>query len=112
MSNGVLKLKTANDQHFLAQTMTDILKIIRPNGKVAGELKRIDRESPTLSAAPPSNAVVPFDGKNVEQFSPGTHIVEGLLAEGATTKRKFQSCLLHLEFMLPYMPKARTRPRK
>jgi hypothetical protein len=36
---------------------------------------------------------------------------QGLLIAGATSKRKFQSCQLHVEFLLPFMPTARGQGR-
>jgi hypothetical protein len=36
---------------------------------------------------------------------------DGLLAAGATSKRKFAGCTLHLEFLLPFMPAARGQAR-
>lgn len=36
---------------------------------------------------------------------------DGLLMQGATSKAKFQSYTLHLEFQLPYMPAARGQGR-
>ena len=52
-----------------------------------------------------------FDGKDAEQFSPGKLTADGLLAAGAASKRKFQSCQLHVEFLLPFMPAARGQGR-
>ena len=81
-------------------------------GSAIGKLARIRRASPTLGAAPPAEAVVLFDGKNTDAFKPGARMTaDGLLMEGATTKKAFGDCTLHVEFMLSYMPDARGQGR-
>lgn len=80
-----------------------ILKISR-DGKTVGELPKVTRRSPTLGAKPPAGAVVLFDGRSAEGFSGGRMTDDGLLMQGATSQRKFQSGTLHLEFRIPYDP--------
>lgn|GEM_PF-2224971 len=69
------------------------------------ELNRVNRESPTLGAPPPENAVVLFDGKGVNRF-PKSRVDEltGALMEGITSEDTFGDCSVHVEFFLPYMP--------
>ena len=76
------------------------------------ELNRAQRESPTLGAAPPENAVVLFGGKGVNRF-PKSRVDEssGALMEGITSEDTFGDCSVHVEFMLPYMPDARGQGR-
>jgi hypothetical protein len=74
-------------------------------------LKKVFRKSPTLGAKPPAGALVLFDGASAEHFSPGRLTADGLLAEGANSKRRFQSQTLHLEFFLPFQPAARGQGR-
>jgi hypothetical protein len=88
-----------------------VLRIHAPAGEVLAELAKVERKSPTLGAPPPPGAVVLFDGKSGAQFNPGTLTTEGNLAAGATSKRKFGSCQLHVEFLLPFMPEARGQDR-
>lgn len=73
-------------------------------------LERIERKSPTLGAAPPTGAIVLFDGS---EESRKTHwedgakrTNDGLLIQGVTTRQSFGDYRLHLEFQTPYMPKA------
>ncbi len=75
------------------------------------ELKKIERQSPTLGAAPPPGAIVLFDGTNTDAWSVGK-IEEGhLLGVPAVTKETFDNFLLHIEFEIPFMPSARGQGR-
>lgn len=88
-----------------------VAQLFDADGNMVGELKRVNRESPTLGAKPPEGATVLFDGKSAENFEGGQVTADGLLKEGVTSKLKYGSCQLHLEFRLPYMPKARGQGR-
>jgi hypothetical protein len=88
-----------------------VAQLFDGDGDPVGELKRINRESPTLGAKPPEGATVLFDGKSPDNFEGGQVTPDGLLKEGVTSKLKHGSCQLHLEFRLPYMPKATGQQR-
>ncbi len=79
------------------------------------KLKKVTRESPTLGAAAPAGATVLFDGSQksvTEHWKPGTTLSpDGLLIPAATTNELFSDFTVHLEFRLPYMPKARGQGR-
>lgn len=85
--------------------------LINRQGQEMGRLERVIRESATLGAAPPKNAIVLFDGTNTEKFTNGRITEEGLLMQGADVKPMFQDFDLHLEFLLPYMPAGRDQGR-
>ena len=106
--DGVVRFGQGENSH--GEIKDGVLRILSPDGQVVGELKKVERASPTLGAKPPQGAVVLFDGTSADQFSPGK-IENGLLVAGATSKRKFQSCRLHVEFLLPFMPTARGQGR-
>lgn len=74
-------------------------------------LSRVERKSPTHSSPPPAGAVILFDGTSVEQWENGKMENGLLLATGCTTKRRFGSYKLHLEFRTPYQPAARGQQR-
>ncbi|MBS0265937.1 MAG: DUF1080 domain-containing protein [Planctomycetes bacterium] len=80
------------------------MTITTVGGTVMGKLKKTVRESPTLGAKPPEGAIVLFDGKNTNEWDGARLTADGLLIPQATSKRKFQSGQLHLEFRTPYMP--------
>lgn len=97
---------------WIAVLKGDEIQLKDFKGTSIGQLARIRRASPTLGAAPPPDAVVLFDGKNVDAFKKGARMTpEGLLMEGATTNEAFGDCTLHVEFMLAYMPDARGQGR-
>ena len=76
-----------------------------------GKLSKISRSSPTLNAKPPAGAVVLFDGKSADAFQGGKVGEDGLLLEGSTSKQKFGSYKLHIEFRTPYQPEDRGQGR-
>lgn len=78
--------------------------------RVIGHATFVERESGTMGACPPCNAVVLFDGSNTDRLK-GAQIVDGLLKEGFETADAYGDFQLHLEFRLPYMPKARGQGR-
>lgn len=79
--------------------------VMNPDGVELGILEKVHRKSATLGAKPPEGAVVLFDGTSAEAFEKG-RIEDGLLLEGTTSKQKFGSFRLHLEFLLSFMPEA------
>ncbi|MGD9722946.1 MAG: DUF1080 domain-containing protein [Pirellulales bacterium] len=108
LADGVVKFP---GEHMRGELKDAVLHLIDADDKEVGQLKRVERASPTLGAKPPAGAVVLFDGASADEFEPGRMADDGLLIAGATSKRKFQSCHLHVEFLLPFMPAARGQAR-
>ena len=89
------------------------------------EMKRVERQPPTLGAKPPAGAIVLLDGKNFSEVTkkPGKDGTEpewqvlqdgGVLVPkgGIASKRTFGgSFKLHVEFKIPFMPAARGQGR-
>lgn len=80
-------------------------------GDKKGDLKKQNRQSPTLGMKAPAGAKVLFDGSNVDAWTPGKMAEAGLMGVGTRTKDKFDSFTLHLEFRSPFMPLATGQAR-
>jgi hypothetical protein len=94
-----------------AKIQGSVMTILDGNGNTVGELKKVERKSPTLGAKPPAGAVVLFDGSTADKFDGGRITEDKLLMQGVTSKQKFQSVTLHVEFMTPYQPSDRGQAR-
>ena len=83
-------------------------KALRGKSKDGEEFNLIHtmRESTTANAKPPEGALVLFDGTNADEWQGGKVVEDKLLNNGTKSKRKFGSCTLHVEFRLPFVPKA------
>jgi hypothetical protein len=88
-----------------------LITVSHGDGQVMGKLERVVRKSPTLGAKPPQGATVLFDGTSVDAFEGASLTDDGCLRVPGTSKQKFKSCQLHLEFMTPYMPYAEGQAR-
>ncbi len=75
-------------------------------GVEIGKLKKQDRESPKLGDPAPPGSIVLFDGSSADKFENGKMDEDNLLMPGCTSKEKFGSGKLHVEFRVPFMPKA------
>lgn len=77
-----------------------------------GRLKRVWRESPTLGMNPPAEAIVLFDGSNLNHWTSNTRMTnEGLLKQGATTAAAYGDIRLHVEAKLAFMPESSDQRR-
>lgn len=97
--------------HMLLTIKDGAMHALKDGKTDMGTLKKVERKSPTLGAKPPEGAVVLFDGTTPERFEGGRMTEDGLLMEGVTSKQKFGSFTLHLEFRTPFMPNARGQGR-
>jgi hypothetical protein len=83
--------------------------LYNPDGKEVAKFAKVERSNPSLGAKPPEGAIVLFDGKT-NGFE-GGKVEDGLLAPAVTSKQKFGSHKLHIEFRLPYQPEDRGQGR-
>lgn len=108
VKDGVVTIKGPDGGY--AKITKETATVFNPDEKEIGQLKRITRENPSLGAKPPEGAVVLFDGKNGDAWD-GGKVEDGLLAPPVTSKQKFSSHKLHIEFRLPYQPEDRGQAR-
>jgi Domain of Unknown Function (DUF1080) len=87
------------------------LTFTAPDGSPMGKLPKVDRRSPTLGGAAPAGAVVLFDGSSAEQWIGGRLTADRTLAAGTVTKIALRDFTLHLEFLLPFLPRSRGQQR-
>lgn len=98
-------------EHARGEIKDGVLAVTANSGEKLGDLKKVERKSPTLGAKPPAGAVVLFDGTNTEAWEGGKITKDGLLEVGTRSKQSFGSCQLHLEFRTPFMPTASGQAR-
>ncbi len=89
------------------------ISVADSGGTKLGELKRVERKSPTLGQAAPAGATVLFDGSGLEAFKGGMLTDDKLLTPKGSifTIKEFKDFTLHLEFRTPFMPSARGQAR-
>jgi len=107
--DGVATLK---GDTFTVSVKEGVATVTGAGGEKLGELKKVERKSPTLGAKPPAGAKVLFDGTTADNFANGKIIEENLLAaSGAESKLKLGDHTLHVEFRTPFMPLSRGQAR-
>lgn len=107
-----LHLKSENSLFADAATKTTAklengrLAVTKADG-TKHELTRIERQSPTLKAVPPANAII----LSADKWENAKLENELLWANASTTRQRFGSYTVHLEFRTPYKPHARGQKR-
>lgn len=108
----VTVLKSDNPEHTARAEIRDaVLTLYSGENVRVAEMQKVLRKSATLGAKPPEGAVVLFDGSNADNWIPPRLSDDKLLMEGVTSKKKFQSYNMHMEFRLSFMPWARGQGR-
>lgn len=98
------------DENARGEIREGKLHITGKGTDVVGVLDKVTRKSPTLGQKPPTDAIVLFDGNSAQEFNDGK-VEDGLLQAGCTSKKRFGSHKLHIEFRLPYKPLSRGQDR-
>jgi hypothetical protein len=102
---------TGEHQQITIQNGHAIIKSVGDYAQQIGNAGFVTRQSATLGACRPCNAVAVFDGTSTELLKNGQMTDDGLLKEGTETRDAYGDFRLHLEFRLPYMPKAKGQAR-
>lgn len=103
---------TLKGDTFTVSIKGPVATVKNADGEMLGELKKVERKSPTLGAKPPEGAKVLFDGTSAANFTNGKLVEENLLgATGAKSKLPVGDHTLHIEFRTPFMPKSRGQGR-
>jgi len=111
-SNARIQLTGENGQFSDASSKTTatlenaVLTVTKADGTKQA-LKRIERQSPTLNAKPPGNAII----LSADKWENAKEENGLLMANASTTLSRFESYTLHLEFRTPYKPYARGQKR-
>jgi hypothetical protein len=98
------------DNEFTITQQGDTLTV-SVDGKDVGQIKRVQRTSPTLGKQPPAGAIVLFDGSGAEKFAGGKMTADKLLQSETASLEKFGNHQLHIEFRTPFKPLARGQAR-
>ena len=100
------------DKNKMESTHDDCFVIVEPetltvkstDGKELGILTKIVRESKTLGANPPDNAVVLFNADGINNFTDGKTTGDGFLTVGCTSTELMGDHSMHIEFRTPFQP--------
>jgi Domain of Unknown Function (DUF1080) len=93
-------------------TISSEMLVLHVDGREIGQMKKIERVSPTIGAQAPSGATILFDGRSTDAWLNGELMESNLLAAtNAKTKEKYQDFTLHVEFRTPFMPLSRGQKR-
>jgi hypothetical protein len=105
---------TFGGKEFFAEVQGDVIAGTRaPDASFT--LKKVLRRSPTEGLKAPAGAVVLFDGTGTGEWNSGEmderNLLKALSPGGPSTKRDVRNFTLHLEFIVPFQPKAKGQAR-
>lgn len=99
----------------LSASISDGRMTVKTDTGKTFELKKVERKSPTLGQKSTNGVVVLFDGSNTDAWrggrldkKSGTLNTDG---RDIASKQKFNDYTVHVEFRLPYRPRARGQER-
>lgn len=98
---------------YQIQVDGDFAHVFTADGRLAGSLPKAEkeRESPTMGAVPPANALVLFGEGQSSLLQRPRITSDGLLSIGTQTNDAYQDFCMHLEFRTPFEPSARGQGR-
>ncbi len=113
--DGVLRF---DEQHYHGEIRGDRFTGGRGRGRTTFEMTRCTYAPPRLGAPPPENAIVLFDGTNLDAWenTENWEIVDDAVmalpdSDDLVSKQSFKDVKLHVEFRTPYQPTERGQSR-
>jgi len=98
-------LELEGDLPFRFKFSHECVNVIDEENNFSGHLDKVLRVSPVDGMKPPRDAIVLFDGTNLEHWDENTEMTDkSLLKQGATTVKKFGDMHLHLEAKIGFIP--------
>lgn len=85
--------------------------VLDKEARVAGELTRVERISPTLGLQAPPDAIVLFSNGEASRLMNPRISEDGYLLAGTQTTEPYQHFRMHAEFRLPFRPEANGQER-
>lgn len=97
-------------QEFTIRVQSGQATLANGQGEPSGTLSKVLRRSCTIGVRPPAWSIVLFDGADARAFK-NAKVRDGLLQAGTELIPLYRDYSLHLEFCVPYLPRARGQGR-
>ncbi len=97
-------------QEWTVEIQDRVARVLQAPGGWTGSLTHVTRRSQREGAPPLPGAYVLFDGRATGAFK-DAKVIDGLLQSGTDLVPLYKDYLLHVEFLVPYMPRSNSQAR-